>query len=32
VRLRGHVSWINGPSVEITHPLQVEALSAADPD
>ncbi|MGE0408390.1 MAG: thermonuclease family protein [Amphiplicatus sp.] len=26
LRLRGHVVWINGPSIEIVHPMQVECL------
>lgn len=27
LRLRGHVAWINGPSVEITHSKQIEILA-----
>lgn len=30
VRARGHVAWINGPSVEIAHPLQIERLYTDD--
>lgn len=26
LRIRGHVAWINGPSIEIGHPLAVEVL------
>jgi len=26
VRVRGYVEWINGPSISLTHPLQVERL------
>jgi hypothetical protein len=26
VRVRGYVAWINGPSVELTHPQQIELL------
>ena len=29
-RARGHVAWINGPSVEIAHPLQIERLYTDD--
>lgn len=27
VRLRGYVAWINGPSIEIVHPMQIEVLA-----
>lgn len=30
VRTRGYVAWINGPSIEITHPLQIERLYTDD--
>lgn len=30
VRTRGYVAWINGPSVEIAHPLQIERLYTDD--
>ncbi len=26
LRIRGHVAWINGPSIDLTHPLQIELL------
>lgn len=29
VRVRGHVASINGPSIEITHPMQVELFGSA---
>jgi len=28
VRIRGYVAWINGPSLEIVHPMQIERLAA----
>ena len=28
-RIRGYVAWINGPSIELKHPLQIETLTAA---
>lgn len=28
LRIRGYVSWINGPSIEVTHPMQIERLTA----
>lgn len=28
LRIRGYVAWINGPSIEVTHPMQIERLSA----
>lgn len=30
VRTRGYIAWINGPSVEIAHPLQIERLYTDD--
>lgn len=27
VRVRGYVAWINGPSIELTHPRQLEILA-----
>jgi hypothetical protein len=29
IRVRGHVASINGPSIEISHPLQVELIGSA---
>ena len=29
LRIRGHVAWINGPSIDLTHPLQIEILKQA---
>ncbi|MEQ8936540.1 MAG: thermonuclease family protein [Amphiplicatus sp.] len=29
LRIRGHVAWINGPSIDLTHPLQIELLKQA---
>ncbi|MEX0643808.1 MAG: hypothetical protein WD076_00740, partial [Parvularculaceae bacterium] len=29
VRARGYVTWINGPSIELTHPRQIEILERA---
>ena len=26
IRVRGYISWINGPSMTLTHPLQIERL------
>ena len=26
VRIRGYIEWINGPSISLTHPLQIERL------
>ena len=26
IRVRGHLVWINGPSIELTHPLQISPL------
>ena len=26
VRVRGYIEWINGPSISLTHPLQIERL------
>jgi endonuclease YncB( thermonuclease family) len=27
VRIRGYLAWINGPSVDLTHPLQIETIA-----
>lgn len=31
LRARGYVAWINGPSIELTHPRQIEVIHAGGP-